>query len=298
MKILLILFNILLTGLLVWGIADRFGSASRKKTVYTVKKMASGKRDPVQTVPAVSVPVMTAAEQMDALLRANIFNQERCPNTVPGRNARLELSLVGTFKIGDCTGAIIKQKASGNNNFMPFGGGMPFGPRQMGIAGNRGGMANSRGGVQNRGGMANSRGGFPAGGPFNNRNNTAVSSGAYKQYVRLGETLPNGYKLSEVSRNRVVLTRGGDKLELELLDASKNATQTAAARSTNARRNVNTQMLQTLQNMQRMQMFQNSQIMRMMQNNQNSGFSGGGNFGGGNVRSGTSARNRGTGRTR
>ena len=127
-----------------------------------------------------------------------------------------------------------------------------------------------------------------------NRNNPTT----VKQFVKLGETMPNGYKLTALTRTHATLTRGGDKLELELLDASKNATQTAA-RSTNTRGNVNTQMLQTLQNMQRMQMFQNMQMMRMMQNNQNSGFPGGGNFNTGNARSGTAARTRGgTGRTR
>ena len=89
----------------------------------------------------------------------------------------------------------------------------------------------------------------------------------YKQYVRLGETLSNGYKLVEVNRDSVLLTRGSDKLELELLDASKNTPQTA--RRNNRRTNTGTQMLQTLQNMQRMQMFQNMQMMRMMRQNQN-----------------------------
>ena len=43
-----------------------------------------------------------------------------------------------------------------------------------------------------------------------------------KQYVRLGETMSNGYTLAEVTRQRAVLVRGNDKLELELQDPSKN----------------------------------------------------------------------------
>ena len=70
-----------------------------------------------------------------------------------------------------------------------------------------------------------------------------------------------------MNRDSVLLTRGSDKLELELLDASKNTPQTA--RRNNRRTNTGTQMLQTLQNMQRMQMFQNMQMMRMMRQNQN-----------------------------
>ena len=90
----------------------------------------------------------------------------------------------------------------------------------------------------------------------------------YKQYVRLGETLSNGYKLINVEREKVTLQRGSDKLELVLEEASKNAPQTA--RQTTRRVNTATRLLQTMQNMQRMQMFQNFQMMRMMnRNNQN-----------------------------
>lgn len=45
-------------------------------------------------------------------------------------------------------------------------------------------------------------------------NVTAAAAGnqmTYKQYVRLGETLSNGYKLVEVNRDSVLLTRGSDQ---------------------------------------------------------------------------------------
>ncbi|MGC8141259.1 hypothetical protein ACP3W2_27960, partial [Salmonella enterica] len=51
--------------------------------------------------------------------------------------------------------------------------------------------------------------------PGQNNNNNNNKPVVYKQYVRLGETMANGYTLAEVDRNRVVLTRGNDKLELE-----------------------------------------------------------------------------------
>ncbi len=294
MKGLLILFNLFLASMLVWGLASHFKPAA-SKTVYTVKKRtASQKKEVVAPVKPVAVQKkMTPKEQLAKIIEANIFNSDRCPNaTAGGRNARVELSLVGTFKIGDCVGAIIKQKTSGNNNnnrFMPFMPGMPGGfpqGRQMGISrndrnqNNGGRMGGHPGGMGMPGGFMprntrntkNSgmergvRGQMPAIGT----NVTAAATGnqmTYKQYVRLGETLSNGYKLVEVNRDSVLLTRGSDKLELELLDASKNTPQTAGR--TNRRTNTGTQMLQTLQNMQRMQMFQNMQMMRMMQQNQN-----------------------------
>ena len=105
------------------------------------------------------------------------------------------------------------------------------------------------------------------------RGQNAVSGSnqvVYKQYIRLGETLSNGYKLVDVQREKVTLQRGSDKLELNLEDASKNSPQTvrnqnaAAARN---RGNTTTRMLQTMQNMQRMQMMQNFQMMQMINNN-------------------------------
>ena len=294
MKGLLILFNLFLASMLVWGLASHFKPAA-SKTVYTVKKRtASQKKEVVAPVKPVAVQKkMTPKEQLAKIIEANIFNSDRCPNaTAGGRNARVELSLVGTFKIGDCVGAIIKQKTSGNNNnnrFMPFMPGMPGGfppGRQMGISrnnrpqnngGRTGGTPGSTGmpggmmfrsarNMRNGGMERGVRGQMPAIGT----NVTAAAAGnqmTYTQYVRLGETLSNGYKLVEVNRDSVLLTRGSDKLELELLDASKNTPQTAGR--TNRRVNTGTQMLQTLQNMQRMQMFQNMQMMRMMRQNQN-----------------------------
>ena len=281
MKMLLILFNIFLGVLLLWGVASHFQSSG--KTVYSVKKRSASalpkepsKPSPKQT--ELPKKEMTPDEQLAKIIDTNIFNADRCPNaSTPGRNTRVELSLVGTFKIGDCVGAIIKQKGSAapvrrpGMPFMPPGpagaaarpGAMPQG-RQMGIARNNRSeninMTNTRGAERGvRGQMKTIY-----------SNITVAAAGnqvSYKQYVRLGETLSNGYTLVEVNRDSVLLTRGSDKLELELLDASKNAPQTV--RRSNRRVNTGTQMLQTLQNMQRMQMFQNMQMMRMMRQNQN-----------------------------
>ena len=73
----------------------------------------------------------------------------------------------------------------------------------------------------------------------------------------------------EVERSRVVLTRGSDKLELELADASKNAPQSGRGRRSNVNQTqIMQQMLRSMQNMQRMQMMQNFEMMRMNRQNQ------------------------------
>ena len=257
MKAALITVNILLALLVVWAGIRRLESFSGKKTQeFTVKKRTE-KKPPQKEKQTAQQPQRSPEQDAEVVIAKNLFSQDRSPNAAMGGNARVELSLVGTFSIGDCVGAIIKQKtAARNNRFFPMGGPPMMGGRRMGI-GPRGGNPPNR----------------PEGGPqrMNARQNGRVAAGSnqlvYKQYVRLGETLSNGYKLVDVQREQVTLQRGGDKLELVLEEASKNAPQTA--RRSNRRVNTATRLLQTMQNMQRMQMFQNFQMMRMMNRNNN-----------------------------
>ena len=91
MKGLLILFNLFLASMLVWGLASHFKPAA-SKTVYTVKKRtASQKKEVVAPVKPVAVQKkMTPKEQLAKIIEANIFNSDRCPNaTAGGRNARV-----------------------------------------------------------------------------------------------------------------------------------------------------------------------------------------------------------------
>jgi hypothetical protein len=194
------------------------------------------------------------------------------------------MTLVGTFKIGNSKGAVILQKTQARNfPFMPFGGmmnpGGGFQPRRMGIG--RGGFGGGFGNRNsNNSGMNGGNRRVIGGSRFiqanrnaqgvvlpgqnNNNNNKPI---VYKQYVRLGETMANGYKLAEIDRNRVVLTRGSDKLELELADASTNAKKPASRTRPANQTQIMQQMLQSMQNMQRAQMMQGFQMMRMNQQN-------------------------------
>ncbi len=272
MKALLITINIILALVVVWAGFQRLEELSgKKKQVFTVRK-------PTEKKPIMKPAAERRSEPRDPKLDAevvvkkDVFSQDRSPNSTMGGNARVELALVGTFSIGSSTGAIIKQKASArNNNFFPMGGPpMWGGGRQMGI-GQRG---NRRGGNPGGGPGGRPMGMPPVAGRQQQGANAATGTNqvVYKQYVRLGETLSNGYKLVDVQREKVTLQRGSDKLELAIEEASKNAP--SAARQQNSTRNrVNntTRLLQTMQNMQRMQMFQNFQMMRMMNNNNNNG---------------------------
>ena len=247
MKGLLITVNVILTLIVVWAGFQRLETFSgKKKQEYTVKKRPDRKPVPKPAAGKKSEP-RSPKQDAEVVISKNIFSQDRSPNSTMGGNARVELSLVGTFSIGSCTGAIIKQKTSNrNNNFFPMGGPQMGGPqmggrRQMGIA---------------------QRGGRPGPAAMNRQQGGNVAAGSnqlvYKQYVRVGETLSNGYKLVDVQREKVTLQRGSDKLELTIEEASKNAPATARQQNRGNRQiNNTTRILQTMQNMQRMQMFQN-----------------------------------------
>ena len=305
MKIFLILLNILLAGAVVWGGIGFVKNLSPggTKPAFTVKK-----RNPKPASAAVvrtekpreTKPLRSGENMVKQIVETDIFNQERCPNAgFWGGNARVEMTLVGTFKIGESKGAVILQKTQTRNfPFMPFGGmmnqgggfggqrrmgigrggfgGGPFGGGGFGGGGFGGGQrpntAGDNGGRRTIGGARSIQAnrdarGVVQPGQNNNNNNKPV---VYKQYVRLGETMSNGYKLVEIDRNRVVLTRGSDKLELELVDASVNAKKPAQRTRPPNQTQVMQQMLQSMQNMQRAQMMQGFQMMRMnMQNQQN-----------------------------
>jgi|GEM_PF-565050 len=318
MKSILIILNLLLAVAVLWSGARfvRGLSGNPKPAAFTVKKRVPKTQKGTAEIQSTSVrqSAVPAAgeEQVKEIVELDIFNQDRCPNAGVwgGGNARVEMTLVGTFRIGQTQGAVILQKNQARNNpFMQFGGmmnnqggmqrrqGIGRGPGGFGggFSGGQGGPGGFGGGFS--GGQGGRSGGFSGGQgggndsgrrmiggsrsiqanrdargvvqPGQQNNNTNVT---YKQYVRLGETMANGYRLTEINRNSVVLVRGSDRVELELVDASVNAKQ-AGRRNNNTARPANQtqmmqQMLQSMQNMQRAQMMQNFQMMRMQQQNQ------------------------------
>ena len=321
MKTLLIALNLILAAVLVWGGVGFFRNlrSAKPEAGFTVKKRVPGAVKTVKKETPPETPAATGTESVlplsslvENIIKTNIFNQERCPNSGVFGSARVEMTLVGTFVIGNTSGAIILQKAQTREMpFMPWmmNQGQQGQQRQMGI-GQRGGMGGSTGPTQNQatGGSRRQTGGarntqFNRGGmgsfmqgmnPQGTAQGAAAQQRTYKQYVRVGETLSNGYKLVEVNRSRVVLTRGSDKLELELADASKNQPQSsgAARTATPTQTQVMRQMLNSMQQMQQMQMIQGFQMMRMGQQGQQPGQQEAQPSSQGGGRSGTAARPR------
>ena len=263
MKTIIVILNIILAGVLLTSIVSSLKSVPAGKNAVkpgvAAKKAQNTRKGTAAAETKSTEPGMTSEQQVSAILSADLFNPERTPNaTTGGRGNRVELSLVGTFQAGEIEGAVIlyKTTARQTNPFMRmiWGGGAPEGPRGPGN--------NDRRGVR-RFAFANQ----------NNQNNRRQNTTAVKQYVRLGETLPNGYTLTALSRTRATLTRGGDKMDLELQDPSKN--QNAARRTRSTRLSANQQLQQAQLATQRM-------MVRMLMDMRNQGNSDGGNRGGGN----------------
>jgi len=239
-------------------------TAASRKAASAGKNLAHAKAKSPKTSRGAAVAYGTPAAlpdletACDRIVAADIFNQVRSP-LANVRGGRGDLVLMGTFKIGNLEGAIIQMKAN-NRQYNPF---LAQAMRAQGAP------------------PGAPSGGMPPGGaPGFGRNWTPQGPGGgnigiAKQYVRVGETLSNGYMLVEISRTRAVLIRGNDKMELELQDPSKNRTSTTASAPK----------LNASQQLQQVQMTMQGQMMRtmmmMQQNMQNGAPPGrGGNRGG------------------
>lgn len=256
MRKLLLTINIVLGVFLLWSFAQNISAQTKanakNKLVKPVLPAKAVRSESKKKSNAPELPSLDDA--VKKITAQDIFNNVRSP-LANVRNSRTQLTLVGVFKIGKTEGAIIRQNTS-QRQFNPYLAQMM-----------------SASGMMNRGG---NRGGMMGGGRFTRWSQVAGrNSGAEKQYVKLGETLSNGYTLAEVTRTGVTLIRGNDRIELELQDPSKNRN---SGRSNNNRRSLN-----SYQQFQQAQMIMQGQMMRTMQQMQRSiqsSNSGGGNRGG------------------
>ncbi len=289
MKVGLIILNLFLVCYLLWSVASNVRPAA-PAVEYQLVKPDPGRKSAASARGTSGNPDAWRVDA-DNIVGNNIFDPARCPNATfaRGRDSRVEMTLVGTFQIASCVGAVILQKnAERSREGFPFGGmglmggppgggmpggmpgggmpGMPPGGMPPGGPGMMGGAAAGNPSRGNNGSRSRNRGNFRS--RFGTAQNNGQPGGesettaqVYKQYVRLGETMDNGYTLSEVERDRVVLTRGSEKLELELVEASKGV-QPATA-SSGASSNANP--VQQLERMQRFQMMSQFRMMQMME---------------------------------
>jgi len=269
MKTLFIVINCILGAAVCGLFVSNVVHAVRSKQQFEVKKRPV-KKDSAPAPAARTGLVIPEESREKTIVDADIFNPERAPNVSMWGRGRTQMSLVGTFKAGKMEGAIILQQTAQRWR-------SPMGP--MGAMMNPGAMTAMMNGMNRPGqggagpgrGLGSMRQRWSMMGPQTGTDRNSANM-PVKQYVRVGETLANGYTLTEVTRTRAVLSRGGDKMELELQDPSKNQTQRrTGGRPGNASQQLQQAQLQTQQQMLRM--------MYMMQGRMMQG--GGGNAGGG-----------------
>lgn len=175
-----------------------------------------------------AVVLPQADEALATIIAEDVFNPIRSPlaNT---RIGRADMTLVGVI---EGRAAIIKN----NTRQQQFN---PYLAQAQRMAAAMGGSQGGQGGAPR----------FTQWSQLSGRRN----NGPAQQYVRVGQTLSNGYTLTSVTRSRAVFERGNDKLELDLQLPSRNR---AAARPQ--------QRLSAAQQFQQAQMFMQSQMIRTM----------------------------------
>lgn len=243
MKKMLIFLNLILAGVLVIVVISTLAQKSRRQVAAIDRqrkensrkaalnksvKAPKNERTAVDEQP-VSLPAPDDAASM--VVAHDVFNQVRSPlaNT---RMGRADMTLVGVIS---GRAAIIRSNTR-QRQFNPY-----LVQAQM-MSANMSGR------------------GFHRWSQMSGRGN----SGPAQQYVKLGETMSNGYALTEVTRSRAVLVRGNDKIELDLQVPSKNRT---AARQ-------RPQRLNQAQQFQQAQMYMQSQMIRTMREIQQNNRSG------------------------
>ena len=271
MRAILIVINLLLACVIVQGAIHWLNEPSVDAEVVTAatkeRRQTTPQPRPVQTQQP-GYTYLTSENQIATTVALNIFDPERAPKAVLNnrRNAtpvnRADMTLAGTFVIGDIAGAIILQR---QNQMMNM--------RQTAARGNQTGNTNNAEELaaaqeqqmqealenqaqmnallqalqqtegiteeqtalfrqrvdranqqvellQNQNQQRNTgRDGLSADGSVA----TANASNSYKQYIRVGEALPNGYTLAAVTRTSATLTRNQETIELTMQDASANA---------------------------------------------------------------------------
>ncbi len=228
MKLLLILVNLLLAiGLAVAGM-KLFGASG--ETVFALGKDRS-ERDETRTAvrAGTGFQLPEAAAAAHQVVSRNVFALDRCPSLASSGSRESQMELVGVYLIGTSRGAVILQSSrSQNDNNMAM---------MMGPGGGPGGP-----------------GGFPPWMRQRRQQVQAEQTAKVPQFFRVGETLPNGWKLSAVGATTATLSRNGSERTLELASASKNlntgSTSATAGNTGNNRRDAMMQQMMMFQMMQ------------------------------------------------
>ena len=240
MKLMLISLNILLVAAvchLAWTYSSEpleFASTSRKITPAKVERKKAVK------VKASEKAVLDSPEvtekKIAALVEHNIFKTERVPDAPANKTAqrnnqqiRAELSLVGTYVIGDTLGAIILQRLQGNAQ-QQLKALQQKEYEQYTASATRITDPKKRAAAAAENGAADEEKKESTEAETEKDSKQIVIVGAspsisannvFRQHLKVGDTTVTGYKLEEVTRTSAVLTKNNERIELTLLTPSE-----------------------------------------------------------------------------
>ena len=260
MKYMLIALNVFLVAAvahLAWTYSSEpleFASTSkkfspakleRKKATATVKHV---EKNPLDS------PEVTE-QKIAAVLDRNIFKTERVPEAPANKTAqrnnqqiRADMSLVGTYVIGDSLGAIILQRLQGNSQQQlkalqqkeyeqyALSSTRVTDPKKKAAAAAETDEdieiveeTKDTQDVQKDPKQIVIVGGTPS----------ISANNVFRQHLKVGDTTVNGYKLEEVTRTTAVLTKNNERIELTLLTPSEANNMTRQQRNNNQNNNQN-----------------------------------------------------------
>jgi hypothetical protein len=198
MKIFLIFLNLLLAGGVLYQTVSLL--KGKEKIEFTAgKDHSKSKTKPKVEAKVQPPPPPIAPEEAARIVVAqNLFNLNRCPEAVAGRNNANQMSLIGIYRVAGLEGAIIEQKRqTTRRNFLQD--------------------------MQN---MLASRGGRRPATPAVSTTTTLLP---LQKFFRVGETLENGYKLASVGPDYVIMSRGTSTTRLQLELAGRDTTNRGSA---------------------------------------------------------------------
>ena len=260
MKLMLIALNVFLVAAvahLAWTYSSEpleFASTSkkfspskleRKKTTATVKRV---EKNPMDS------PEVTE-KKIAAVLDRNIFKTERVPEAPANKTAqrnnqqiRADMSLVGTYVIGDSLGAIILQRLQGNSQ-QQLKALQQKEYEQYALSSNRVTDPKKKAAVAADAEEADAEENkeLADGETEKERKQVVIVGGTpsisannvFRQYLKVGDTTVTGYKLVEVTKTSAVLTKNSERIELTLLQPSEASNFTRQQNNNNRNNNNN-----------------------------------------------------------
>ncbi len=252
MKLMLIALNVILVAAvahLAWTYSSEpltFASTSKKFTPAKLEhKRTTANVKRVEKNPLDSPEV--TEQKIAAVLENNIFKTERVPEAPANKTAqrnnqqiRADMSLVGTYVIGDSLGAIILQRLQGNSQQQlkalqqkeyeqyALSSNRVTDPKKKAAAAAEAEEAGEEKTETKTDGDKEPKEIVIVGGsPSISANNV------FRQHLKVGDTTVNGYKLEEVTRTSAVLTKNTERIELTLLTPSEAGNMTRQQRNQN-----------------------------------------------------------------